>query len=169
MNISFIAIIATISSSCSTLSTKEKTLALMGAGAVVGGIVGSATTPQDESTIPHAAMWAGIGGAISGVVGLLAFDSDKEMKEKERQIKILQKEVSVMRGEDFLENGTRAIVGIESNKENNLPPEYKKLVKPGKTTVYKLDQWIAGGDNEVIHQDKMIKLEPAHINVGSNQ
>ena len=155
-------------SACATSTPREKTLLAMGSGAVIGGIVGGLAAPSDESAITHAAMWAGIGAAVTGVAGLFYFNQDDEMKEKDLQIRLLQKEVSTIKGDGYLESGTRQILGFESNKENNLPPEYRRLVKPGKTSVFKLDQWVSGGENEVIHQDKMIKLEPAQINVGAN-
>ena len=85
--------------SCSTLSNREKTLLTMGTGAVVGGIVGSLTSPNDESEIAHGAMWAGITAASVGVVSLFVFNDDKINIERERQVEVLSHEVAALRGE----------------------------------------------------------------------
>ena len=140
----------------------------MGGAAVIGGIVGSMVAPEDESTTAHGAMWAGISAATAGAASLVILDSDKDAKEKQRQIDSLHKEIGVLRGEDDYSPSEKEMISTQPSLEKGLPTEYQHLVKPGKWSIYKIDQWISGGENEMVHQDKMIKLEPAQINVGSN-
>ena len=153
---------------CATNTPREKTLIAMGVAGIAGGVLGAATTPDDENVSTHMAMWAGIGAATAGVASLFVFDSDKENKERERQIEVLHNEVAVLRGESGSTNSSKEIFRSGSTLEKDVPAEYRGFVKPGGWEIYQVDQWVNGGDHIRIHQDKIFKLEPPQINVGSN-
>lgn len=155
-------------SSCASMSGRDKTLALMGVGGVVGGILGGVTTPDDENSSAHIAMWAGIGAALTGVTALFVYDDDKKTKERERQIEALHGEVAALRGETSSQLTSKELFRSKSTLEEDVPKEYRSLVKPGGWSVYQVDQWVDSGDHMKIHQDKIFKLEPPQMNVGSN-
>jgi len=161
-----IVIFVTLLSSCSTMSSRDKTLLSMGVGSVVGGVLGSITTPDDENTGAHVAMGAGIGAAVSGVAGLLLFDSEHEMKEREKQIEVLKAEVKTLNGE------TEPAAQSSSSKElfgKDLPPEMKKLIRPGEWQLYEVNNWVKNGDNTIIHEDKIFKMTPPVLTGVSKQ
>jgi hypothetical protein len=156
-----------VTSGCASLSYKERVVATMVGAGVVGSVIGAATSPKGENSTAHSLLWGGVAAASAGVAAMYIYE-DNTLKEQKRQIDVLQKEVNVLRGEESSSDSTGRLLGIQSNRENNLPPEYQKLVKPGRTTVYEINQWVSAGENQLIHQDKMIKLEPAQIKVGAS-
>jgi hypothetical protein len=76
-----------LSSSCATLSNRDKVLISTATGIVVGGTIGYLTTPNDgTSSAGHAALWAGVGGLATGTTGLFVFDEQKRSAQMEHEI-----------------------------------------------------------------------------------
>lgn len=148
-----------VGSGCSTLSNRQRTIAAMVLTGSIAGTVGALSAPQNESAPAHAALWAGSAAAGAGLVGLYAFDEEARSKEFERKLKIVSEENQALRGEA---EGAPVSPLAESASPfgKELPPEYQRLVRPGRWSVYKLNQWIMSGENTLIHQDRMVKIIP---------
>ena len=46
---------------------------------------------------------------------------------------------------------------------SKIPEKYKSMINPGEWKVYALDQWVEAGENQLIHQDKMMELIPPSL------
>ena len=46
---------------------------------------------------------------------------------------------------------------------SKIPEKYKSMINPGEWKIYALDQWIEAGENQLIHQDKMMELIPPSL------
>lgn len=143
--------------SCST--NRGKTLLGMGVAALAGGTLGALTAPQNERAEGHALMWAGLSSGTAGALGLFVFDEEAKSNELHRQNDVLMKSLNALNGEGDDPSGQLV---YESNSPfgKDVPSEYRGLVKPGRWSVYKLNRWTVNGENTLIHQDKMIQLEP---------
>jgi hypothetical protein len=157
-----------VGSGCSTLSNRQRTIAAMFLTGSIAGTVGALSAPQNESAPAHAALWAGSAAAGAGLVGLYAFDEDARSKEFERKLKVVTEENQALRGEaEGAPVSPLAEAASPFGKE--LPPEYQRLVRPGRWSVYKLNQWIMSGENTLIHQDRMVKIIPPQFSGGDTE
>lgn len=156
----FMVTLLLTASGCASMSNRTKTILTMAMAGVVGGTVGALTAPPDESIVGHAALWGGSAAAVLGVASLFVFDEHAKSKELERQNTSLKKEIDTYRSQGGA-GGTEEIVfesGAQFGKE--IPDSFRALVKPGKWRIWKLDKWVNGGENRLIHQDKMVEIVP---------
>lgn len=165
MRIWALLLILFVGSGCSTLSNRQKTIAAMVLTGSIAGTVGALSAPKNESAPAHAALWAGSAAAGAGLVGLYTFDEEARSKEFERKLKIVSEENQALRGEaEGAPVSPLAEAASPFGKE--MPPEYQRLVRPGRWSVYKLNQWIMSGENTLIHQDRMVKIIPPQFSGG---
>jgi hypothetical protein len=83
---------------CATLSNRDKTLLSMGGAAVVGSLIGLATTPNDgTSRAMHSLYFGAIGASLAGVSGLYVFDDQKKNDLLKNQIDAQQKQINAIR------------------------------------------------------------------------
>ncbi len=146
-----------LTSSCATMSNRTKTILTMAGAGIVAGSIGAYFAPSDEKSYAHAAMWGGSAAAVSGLVSLYVFDEQSKSEELDRKLKLAERENRSLRGEGDVSR-TQMIYDSDSSLERDLPPEYRSLVQPGKWSVYGVDQWVMSGENEIIHQDKKVRL-----------
>lgn len=148
-----------INTGCATMSNRTKTiLSMIGVG-VVAGTIAANIAPKDENPVAHAAVWGGGAAAVTGVAGMYIFDEQKKREELDRKLEITQKELSAFRNESET-NGTPVEVESESGLSRDLPTEYKGLVRPGKWSIYKISNWVSQGENSLVHQDKILRIDP---------
>lgn len=150
-------LLSLLTTSCA--SNRAKTIVTMlGAGAA-GAAIGASTAPANESTSGHALLWAGVTASAAAIASMFIFDEHARAQDLEKQNSSLQKALSSI-------NGTSSELIYENGQSfsKDLPPEYKSLIQPGRWSIYKLDQWSAQGENTLVHQDKMIKLQPPGLN-----
>lgn len=151
--------IITASAGCAT--NRKSTLALMGAGLIAGGTVGAVTRPEGEEMLPHALLWGGITAAACGAAGLFLFDEEKAHDETKERAAKLESEIK-----KFKEELNPKIVSQSTGVfEKPVPAPFDKLIKQGAWKIYKMDRWIAEGEdnNRIIHQDKMIEVTPPQL------
>ncbi len=146
---------------CAT-SNRTKTLLLMtGVGAAAAG-VGYSVAPRDERPEMHAIYWGAAGAAVAGALGLFLFDEQKKSEELERQASVMRKELDAFRDEGGGQE-PRLLYETTAPFGKDIPGEYQSLVRPGRWSVYKLNQWVAHGEGTLIHQDRMVKLVPPQL------
>jgi hypothetical protein len=146
-------------SGCATMSSRTKTiLSMIGVGVVAGTV--DANIGENRGSFNSHSMAVGLGAAaITGVGAMYYFKEEERRIEAERQLEVAKKEISSLRGED---SGAEA--GQELNREfglrRDLPPEYRGLVQPGSWTLYRTNTWVAQGENTLVHQDRILRIDP---------
>jgi hypothetical protein len=159
-----IFILCNASSGCATWSNKEKSIFTTAIAVTGGSVIGYLTTPKDGSSkLGHAALWGGVSGTVAGLSSFYIFDEQKRSEEFERQIRVLKMEIEASRDELTSNNSDLLTEGSSLNGKS-LPDEYKGLIKQGKWQLFKINRWRNEGENSVIHEDRMIKLIPPHLN-----
>ncbi len=144
---------------CASLSNQTKTvISMVGAGLVVGTL--DANLGEGKGSFNSRSMAVGLGAAaITGVGALYYFNDEGKKIEAERQLQVVQKELGALKGESLDADGSAEITR-DSGLRRDLPPEYRNLVRPGGWTLYKTNSWVAQGENTLIHQDRILKIEP---------
>ncbi len=149
----------TVTPGCATMSNKTKTiLSMIGVGFVVGTVAAN-VAPQNDNPTAHGVMWGASGAVVTGIASMYLYDDEGKKKEAERKLEVAQKELSVFRNESEA-NGSPVEVESESGLSRDLPTEYKGLVKPGQWSVYKINNWVSQGENSLVHQDKILRIDP---------
>lgn len=152
---------------CSCASTNHtKTLITMGVMGAGGATVGAITAPINENAAAHALLWGGVAAAVAGAAGMFIFDEEKRSDALLRENETIKKTLDALHGASqspVLLYETLAPLG------KDIPSEYQSLVKPGRWSVYGLNQWILQGENVLIHQDKMMKLLPPEFNPNNGE
>lgn len=128
----------------------------MASAAIVSGTIDASTRQGGSSFDQRSIAVGGVAAAITGVAALLLFDQDSKVKESERRIESLSSELDIYRGK---KPGVNGVVSKGDGLERDLPPDYRGLVRPGSWSIYQIDQWVASGENTMVHQDKMIQIE----------
>lgn len=142
---------------CAT--ARQSQLATMGGAAVVGTAVGALSAPNGESGALHGALWGGIAAAAAGVASLFIFDNDKDNDRLKRENDEFKKQIQT-----YKEKSEPKLIGSGGEPSGKPVPEsLRHLVRPGSWKLYKLDNWIQDGDSRVIHQDKLLEVEPSQI------
>lgn len=146
--------------SCAT-GIKEKIVR----NSLIAGAVGAAYgDSKDEFKSQHSVMYGASAALITAIASLYYFDPDKQLDQ-------FRKTTNQMRDEmDGLE------IGFNPTSEKNqikrgtalrgydaLPDQYKRMIDPGRWTLSEIDQWVEGGEGQMIHQDKLLELKPATI------
>jgi hypothetical protein len=126
----------------------------LGFGAV-GASIGAFTAPKDEARSGHALLWGGLSAAAGFAAGSFLFDEQKRSDELDRQVGVLKKSLSALSGEG---DEPKPILESSSVFSKDLPAEYKGLIRPGRWSIYQINQWVVNGENTLVHQDKMIRL-----------
>lgn len=134
---------------CATTS-KEKIIQNMIIGAAAGYTIGQM---KSENKTGYSLLYA---GAVSSVVGAGSvwysdLDEDSERLKKENQKLKIEMERIYQPSLKF------ETTGMMNSK---VPEKYKSMINPGEWKIYALDQWIEAGENQLIHQDKMMELIP---------
>lgn len=154
------AIAGFLLTSCAT-GMKEKivrnTLIAGAAGAAYGD-------SKDEFKSQHSLMYGASAALITAIASLYYFDPDKQLEQ-------FRKTTNQMRDEmDGLENGfntpsekNQTTRGTTLRGYDALPEQYKRMIDPGKWTLSEIDQWVDGGEGQMIHQDKILELKPATL------
>ena len=145
----FILVILFFSTACAT-TPKEKILQNMLLGAATGFALGQM---KSENKTGYSLIYA---GAVSSVVGAGSvwysdLDEDSERLKKENQNLKTEMERIYQPSLKF------ETTGMMNSK---VPEKYKSMINPGEWKIYALDQWIEAGENQLIHQDKMMELIP---------
>jgi len=147
-------------SGCATMKNRTKTLYATAGAVAVGGVTGAIMAPDNESALLHGLLWGGVAGTITGIVSLFVFDSENDLVElRGKNDKLLEEIASFNR-----ENAPTVEAENEINFGKPLPNGLKDILKPGRWRLYKLDRWIDAGENQLLHQDKMIEIVPAKLN-----
>ena len=147
---------------CASLSNRGKTLLLLGGVGLASGVAGYALSPSEVKPEMEGAYFSAIGAAVGGIAGLYLFDEEKRSEELLREKGVMQQELDSYRDEGDsrqpeLLYETLAPVGKE------IPSEYAGLVRPGRWSVYRLNQWVTEGDGAMVHQDRLVKLVPPEL------
>lgn len=160
--ISVLICLSLLSSGCATMSNRSKTLLAMVGTGIIAGSIAASKAPDDESSVAHAAVWGGTTAAVAGAVGLFLFDEQAKSQEAERKLQVAQHELDAFRGESSTD-AQHPYAQSDSSLERDLPSEYRSLVRPGKWSIYKVNNWTLQGENTIVHQDKILRIEPAHF------
>jgi len=148
-------------SGCAT-TNRDKTILLMAGLGVVSAGVGMVSAPQGERKEMHALYGGMIGATAAAVGGLFLFDEQKRSAELERQALVMSKELDAFRDEGG-GHEPRLLYETTAPFGKDIPDEYQSLVRPGRWSVYKLNQWVSHGEGTLIHQDRMVKLVPPQL------
>lgn len=141
------------------MSNRTKTIISMVSVGIVVGTVAANFAPKDENRLFHGLSWGGGSAALTGVVGMYVFDDQKVHDELERKLLVTKRELDAFRGES--ESSAQQVELVnEPGLSRELPQEYKGLVKPGGWSVYKINSWVSQGENSLVHQDKVIRINP---------
>jgi len=147
---------------CATTNRTKTLLLMAGLGAASAG-VGYSVAPRDERPEMHALYWGAAGAAVAGVAGLFLFDEQKRADELERQATVMRKELDAFRDEGGASHEPRLLYETSAPFGRDIPDEYQALVRPGRWSVYKLNQWVAQGEGTLVHHDRMVKLVPPQL------
>ncbi len=148
---------------CATTNRTKTLLLMAGLGAASAG-VGYSVAPRDERPEMHALYWGAAGAAVAGVAGLFLFDEQKRSEELERQATVMRKELDAFRDEgSTASHGPQLLYETNAPFGRDIPGEYQGLVRPGRWSVYKLNQWVAQGEGTLVHHDRMVKLVPPQL------
>ena len=145
--------------SCAT--HRQSQLAMMGGGAITGGIVGASTAPRGEKPLPHGALWAGALGSALGVLSLYLFDSDKEIETQKQEVTHLKAEL-----EKFQSHLSPKLLAQGKNLfKESLPDEARRLISPGEWKKYSVDEWIQDtqNPNTWLHYNLMYEFIPPSL------
>lgn len=164
---SFVILITASSLFLVCATNRAKSLTFMAAVGGAAATAGALSAPPEEQSGMHAVFWGAVGAAVAGVVGLFVFDEQSRSEELERKLEVSKRELDAFRGEM---DGTSqsSLIQSDSALGKNLPPEYRDLVKPGKWSLYKINTWVSQGENTLVHQDKMLRIEPPQFQPNAN-
>ncbi len=146
--LSLICLFLIVTSCAST--PKEKILKNMMIGAVTGFALGQL---KSENKTGYSLLYSGAGASILGAVSVWYSDMDSESERIKSDNQKLKTELDKI----YSPNLTHESSGMMNSK---IPDRYKSMINPGQWKVYSLDQWIEDGENQLIHQDKMMELIP---------
>jgi hypothetical protein len=152
---------STLICACAT-TNRTKTIASMLVAGTTAGIIGASNAPASERPEGHAALWAGAAASAAAIIGMFVFDEQRKNHDLEVQLEGAQKTLQAIHGGG--EQTAELLYKNNSPFGKDVPSEYRSLIKPGQWSIYKLDQWTMQGENTLIHQDKMIKLQPPGLN-----
>jgi hypothetical protein len=146
---------------CASFSNNTKTvLTMIGAGIIAGTI--DANIGSGRHSFDSESMAVGLGAsAAAGVASLYYYDDEGKKREAERKLRVAQSEIDSIRDQNS--SNPKLVTETNTALDGALPPQYQRLIEPGKSQVYRLNQWISGGDNVIIHQDQMIKMVPPQL------
>ncbi len=153
-----LATLIMLNTGCATMSNRTKTIVTAVGVGLVAGTIAANMAPKDENPMAHAAVWGGAATAGTAVAGLFLFDEQARSKEFERKLVVAESELAIFRGESSTDQ--QVIYDSDSALGRELPSEYRSLVRPGKWSLYRTNQWISQGENVLVHQDKILKIEP---------
>lgn len=165
---SFVLVLLLTLTSCSTMSNRSKILTSIAVSGGAGAIAGAISAPHDEKKIGHAALWGGLSATVISILGLYLFNEQAVSEECSRENDHLKKQIHMLH-DDSVESGETLLFQSSKAFGRELPNEYRNLVKPGEWSIYKIDQWINQGENTLIHQDKLIKISPPHLNPNTSE
>ncbi len=160
-----ILVTLTFSSACAT-TNRGRTLSLMGGVGLAGAAAGYTLSPPSERPEMHAAFFGALSAALAGLVGLFLFDEQKRSDELERQAGVMRKELDSLR-EEGSSKEPQLLYETTAPFGKDIPDEYHSLVRPGRWSVYRLNQWVSQGEGTMIHQDRMIRLVPPQLSPNS--
>ena len=135
------------------MTPKEKILKNMLIGAATGIAIGQM---KSENKMGYSLLYAGAISSIAGAGSVWYSDLDED---SERLIKENQKLKTEM-ARIFQPSLKFETTGMMNSK---VPEKYKSMINPGEWKIYSLDQWIEAGENQLIHQDKMMELIPPSL------
>lgn len=152
MNASKLTALVLLVSGCAT-TPREKVIQNILIGSTVGFIVGQS---REENRLASGLIYGGVAGATAGLATAYFDNSDQEIKKMKDENQRLTKE---------LEKAFSPELNFESSGTLNskIPEKYKSMINPGEWKIYSLDQWIEDGENRLIHQDKMMELNPPSL------
>lgn len=148
---------------CATMSNRTKTLLLMGGVGAAAAAAGCAVAPADTRPEMSAAYFGAVGAAVAGAAGLFIFDEQKRADELERENSVMRKELAAFRDEGGTTQEPQLLYETTAPFGKDMPAEYLGLVKPGRWSVYRLNQWVNQGEGTIIHQDRLVKLVPPQL------
>lgn len=140
-------------SSCANQTFKQQIVTNMAIGAAVGLLVGAGEKDYKKE---HAIMYAGIASSGASLATIYLSNSDSEADRLRAQIAKIQTDFDAATNPQIEASST----GLLSSK---IPEKYKSMINPGEWKIYSLDQWIEDGENRLIHQDKMMELNPPSL------
>lgn len=144
--------------SCST-TYREKSLTFMGGAFAGGATIGYNSAPQNERKELHGLLWGSISAAVVGAIMFYFYDEGYEIKDKEYKIRDLESKLSDKNNKYNINDGSSSFM------ESSLPKEYRHLIKPGSWSVYKIDEWKRTSEGELVHQDRLIEIDPPEISI----
>lgn len=147
---------------CAT--NRANTLLLMTGVGIAAASLAYSLSPPDERPEMHALYGGAMGAVASGVAGLFIFDEQKRSAEFQRQALVMKKELDSFKEYDGSSHGPELMYETKATIGKSMPAEYERLLKPGKWSVFKLNQWVTQGEGTLIHQDRMVKLIPPQLN-----
>ena len=136
-------------SSCAS-SPKEKILRNMVIGAATGFALGQL---KSENKTGYGLLYAGAVSSVAGAASVWYSDMDFESERIKSDNQKLKTELDKI----YSPSLTHESSGMMNSK---IPDKYKSMINPGQWKVYSLDQWVEDGENQLIHQDKMMELIP---------
>lgn len=162
-----ICLLSALSNGCAT-TNRNKTLVLMGATGVVGGLIGGSAAPTGESPLAHGALWGGVSAAVAGAAGMFIFDEEKRADEAGRQNAALKKELEAFRGEIAVTGGSPEEIRVNGNPkfQKDVPEDLRPFVKPGQWKYSRIPtgRWYIQGDSQMSRQClETFQLSPASL------
>lgn len=152
---------AALLTGCASMSHKEKTIAAMAGAAIIVGTIDANIGENRHTLDAHSVAVGATAAAVTGIASLFYFNDEAKQIESERKLQVAEKEIEALRDQAGL--SPKLVSETQSTLDGSLPSEYQKLIEPGKSQVYRLNQWINQGENVLIHQDKMVKMIPAQL------
>ena len=142
---------------CAT-TKKEKSLLLMGGAATVGAAYGAS---RPEEKIKNAVLYGSILATGAAVASLFIFDQDRENADLKREAEELKRANDLLK----LELSPKLRTQGSSLLGAPVPPELRRLVKPGGWKRYKLDRWVQdeGNENVWFRQTEMFEVTPPSL------
>jgi len=138
---------------CCATTPKEKLLRNSSAAFALGAALGST---KEEYKTQHTLMYGSLFALTAGALTLIydeGFEDSKKIKEENKR---LQAELDRL-FQPKAEGIGPATMGAK------IPEKYQSLISPGEWRVLAIDQWIEDGENRLIHQDKIMELNPPSL------
>ena len=148
---------------CASLDTnRKKSFASLAIGVSGGALMGPSLAPKSDSKSGWMALCAAMGGVAAGIFNAVHYDGSEEVEKANQErlslIKLLDAEKS--------KHAPKIVAEGNSLLGGNPAKELPGIIKPGGWRKYKLDRWVADGDNENIffRQTEMLEVIPPVIN-----
>ena len=141
-------------SACSSLSNREKRLALAATAFTAGAGIGSNTAPEGERKDLHSLYWAGLLGLGAAIAGNYIFDDETALQKSQMEIEKLKAEL------DLIQNSNKVLMKEGKGYFKNTQGEEFFQGGRAKWRLYQIDKWVKDGPNKLYHQDKMVELLP---------